>query len=125
MAERIVSPGVFTRKKIYLSYTGISDIGALIGPTQDGQHLFQQSYKILVSLKKSLVKKTKTFMFHSDPSNIFKEVLELVNNCSCFTYWRIPKSRSSDLGSKFFNNRKRERQNSFSSLKAFKRGRQY
>lgn len=64
MAERIVSPGVFTREKD-LSFLpqGISEIGAaLIGPTQKAQHSHQHKSVILVSLKRYLEVLTLVFM---------------------------------------------------------------
>jgi len=72
MAERIVSPGVFTREKD-LSFLpqGISEIGAaLIGPTQKGPAFTPTQISNLVSLKRYLEVLTLVFMSLTRLNNI-------------------------------------------------------
>jgi len=72
MAERIVSPGVFTRERD-LSFLpqGISEIGAaIIGPLIKVRHLLQQFLEIFRNLKKCLVVRLNRIIHHTQYSNI-------------------------------------------------------
>ena len=72
MAERIVSPGVFTRERD-LSFLpqGISEIGAaIIGPTDKGPAFTQQFLEIFRNLKKCLVVRLNRIIHHTQYNNI-------------------------------------------------------
>ena len=73
MAERIVSPGVFTREKD-LSFLpqGIGEIGAaLIGPTDMGPAFVPTIIRNFGEFEETFGKENKTFMFLSLQNNIF------------------------------------------------------